>query len=159
LKRTSRRPGLLITLALALAALPAQHLDAQTPDHEELLRLHRGMLRSTIIDQDGRALERLALDNLLVIPPGGILETKAEALAGILAFDVDDVSIEDEVVIDHGNTAVVIATLTLHGEVRPVGRIGPMRILSVFVGHDGEWRLLARSLTPCLPVAVAAGRC
>jgi hypothetical protein len=67
--------------------------------------------------------------------------------------------IEDEVITQEGNTAVVVAKMTLHGVVQPVGRLGPMRTMSVFVRVDEHWRLLARSLTPCLAVAIQAGRC
>jgi hypothetical protein len=126
---------------------------------DELLRVHREMLQAMIVDHNVRPFDAVALDQLLLIPPGGILESKAEALAGVGAFAVTEVVLEDETVVRHGSTAVVIAKMTLRGEVRPVGRLGPMRTLSAFVLVDGEWRLLARSLTPCLPVAIQAGRC
>lgn len=148
-------------LALALAGLlfwPGS-LFSQASSRDELLRLHRSMLQAMIMHHDVAEFERVALDQLLLIPPGGILESKAEAVAGVRAFAVEEVSIEDEVVIQHGATAVVVAKMTLHGEVRPVGRLGPMRTMSVFVRDEAEWRLLARSLTPCLPVAIQAARC
>ncbi len=160
----NRRPRIrndTVLRALTLAVLlccPASLL-AQEASHDELLRLHRSMLERMIIHHDVAEFERLALDQLRLIPPGGILETKAEVMVGVGAFDVEKVSIEDEVVIQEGTTVVVISKMTLHGEVRPVGRLGPMRTMSVFVHMDGEWRLLARSLTPCLPVAIRSGRC
>jgi hypothetical protein len=94
----------------------------------------------------------------LLIHPGGILENKEEVLAGVGAFSVESIDMDNEVVTHHGDTGVVIARLMLYGEVQPVGRFGPMRTMSVFVRVDDEWRLLARSLTPCLPQAVQAGR-
>jgi hypothetical protein len=32
-------------------------------------------------------------------------------------------------------------------------------MMSVFVNDQGRWRLLARSITPCIERAIEAGRC
>jgi ketosteroid isomerase-like protein len=153
----SRRSMLAAVLVAAGTVLPgAANSD---PSHEDLLVMHREIFEALIVHHDASRFDAVALDELLLVPPGGIVETKQEALEGVGAFAVHDIRIEDEVVTRRGDVAIVVARMTLHGEVRPVGRLGPMRTMSVFVLDGDEWRLLARSLTPCLPVAIQAGRC
>jgi ketosteroid isomerase-like protein len=151
-------PAAVATLLIAGVAMPGT-LISDPSRHDELLMIHRGIFEAMILHHDASHFAAVALDELLLIPPGGIVESKDEALAGVGAFAVREVLIEDEVVTQRGNTAVVVARLTLDGEVFPAGRLGTMRTMSVFVRENNEWRLLARSLTPCLPVAVQAGRC
>jgi hypothetical protein len=161
MSKMSRAWNKAVLLATTLAALLLSPclVSSTEASHDELLRAHRAVVEAMILRHDAGPFESLALDQLLLIPPGGILETKDEVVAGVRAFAVSELTIEDEVVIRQGDTAVVIAKMTLHGEVRPVGRLGPMRTMSVLVEVDGDWRLLARSLTPCLPMAIKAGRC
>lgn len=73
------------------------------------------------------------------------------------------VEVDDVVVADHGTTAVVVARVRTRRE-KPVAGAPPRvtgrsRMMNVFVREHGKWRLLARSITPCIERAVAAGRC
>jgi hypothetical protein len=123
------------------------------------LKLNRALLESQILRRDASLVEETALPQFLAIPPGGLVETKAQVVAGVSAFSAAGVSIADERVIVHDQTAVVIARLHIDGEVRPVGRLGPLRNMAVFVRTDGGWQLLAWSATPCMEIAIARGRC
>lgn len=62
-------------------------------------------------------------------------------------------------VVLHGPVALVTARLDIDGEMRPVGRWGPLKTLSAWGREGGRWRLLSRSLTPCLGRLVEMGRC
>jgi hypothetical protein len=132
---------------------------APVPDHEALIRLNRQLLESVFLDQDTSLLASVALPNLVVVPPGGIVENKDQVLAGIRNVAMDSVRIDDITIADHSGAAVIVARVTRLGHALDAGVGARSRIMNVFV-HDGaQWRLLARSITPCLERAVAAGRC
>lgn len=151
-------PKLACLLVCALAVAPSKS-EAQESTHSQLVRLNHDLLESAIVRRDNSLVLANALDELLVIPPGGIVENKDDVLRGIANFGVTEISLADLRVLIHGPTAVIVARLELTGEGRPSGRMGPLRVMSVFVNSDGTWRLLARSLTPCAERAIAAERC
>jgi len=47
----------------------------------------------------------------------------------------------------------------IDGEMQPVGELPPMKSMAVFVRENDRWRLLARSPTLCLEVAIERGVC
>jgi hypothetical protein len=158
--RQSRNSLIAVALMAVIGLLgkPAA-VEGQDPTHDELRRLNTELLEATIVRRDSAALARGSFDEVIVIPPGGIVENKAEALRGVRAFEVAAIAVTDTRVMLQDNTAVVTSKLVLDGEIRGVGRVGPLRVMSVFVRDSVGWRLLARSLTPCREQAVIAGRC
>jgi hypothetical protein len=54
---------------------------------------------------------------------------------------------------------VIISRLVRDAGERTGSDTNPLRAMNVFVYDGQQWRLLARSLTPCIDRAVAAGRC
>ena len=145
----------------ALLSIEAQPIRGQdpVPDQEKLLQLHRELLESAILHEDSSVFAATTLPNFMVIPPGGIVETRAEALAGMAVVRADSLRIDDVRIVNHGSTAVIIARLVRSGGQPTVGTGNPIRAMNVFVYDGRQWRLLARSLTPCINRAVAAGRC
>lgn len=101
----------------------------------------------------------MPLDEFLVIAPGGRVETKQQAIAGVGSLDVRGIEITEQQLLTRGDTAVLIGKLVADGTMRPLGKLPPMKFLTVFVEVDGEWRMLARSLTMCAPVAIEHGVC
>jgi ketosteroid isomerase-like protein len=160
LVRRSTIGGTLLVLFSFCLAYGQQPTVDDSAVHEELVRLNREIFEKVVVGRDAEAFKRFTYDDFLVIPPGGIVEDKEEALAGIDAFrNVTGVTVSDERVAVQGDTAVVIGRVVIHGEVPPMGKIPPVRFLTVFVLQDGQWRMLARSLTPCVPAVIKAGRC
>jgi hypothetical protein len=155
----SRLGPAVVVLSVALTGSDVHVPRAQESPEGSLLKLNRALLESQILRRDASLFEETALPQFLAIPPGGLVETKAEAVAGVSAFSAAGVSIADERVIIHDQTALVIARVQIDGVVRPVGRLGPMRTMAVFVRTDGRWQLLAKSATPCMELAIARGRC
>ena len=147
------------SLALLVLALPTYPVSGQTSDHEALLRLNRQLLESVFVRQDTAVISVTALPNFLVVPPGGIVENRAQFMSGFRNTAMDSVRIDDERVAVHSGTAVVIARVVRLGPARDAVATGRLRIMSVFVSDQGQWRLLARSVTPCIERAVTAGRC
>ena len=126
---------------------------------KNLLRLNREIWEPLILKNDPTLFLKHSHEHFLVIAPGGIVEDREEAAAGARAFSATGVSISDEQVHIIGTTAVVIGKLDIDGEVRPLGRPGPMKFMAVFAQHNSEWKLLARPLTPCHRLAIERGRC
>lgn len=130
-----------------------------TDTTQALAQLNRELLESVFIRQDTAMLAAIALTNLLVVPPGGIVEDRTQALRGIANVAMDSVRIDDVRIAQHGETAVVTARVSRLGPALDVNATGRSRIMSVFVHDTDRWRLLARSITPCSERAVVAGRC
>lgn len=126
---------------------------------QELLRLNREIVEPMILDNNAGTFLAHAHEDFLVIAPGGVIENREQAADGARNFDATAVSLSDEQLRVVGDTAVLIGRLSIDGKVGPRGRPGPMRFMAVFVRQSGEWKLLARSLTPCAPLAVERGRC
>lgn len=148
------------TAALVVALLSPVPAAAQQPDRAELLRLHQELIESVFLRSDTTLIAALALPNLIVIPPGGVVENRAQVIRGVPNVRVDSIHIEEVTVADHGTTAVVVARLR-RASPPAAGIVGPgrSRMMSVFVYDQEQWRLLARSITPCIERAVAVGRC
>ncbi len=112
-----------------------------------------------IVDNDATLFLSHADKAFLVVAPGGRIEDRTQSAAGAKSFDADRISISGERVAMHGDTAVVVGRLDIDGVMAPVGTLGPMKFMAVFVRDQGEWSLLSRSLTPCMEMAVQHGFC
>ena len=132
---------------------------AQAPDREALLSLHRQLLESVFLRGDTAIVAAAALPNLVVVPPGGIVENRAQLLSGVRNTLTDSLVVDDVMIVDHGTTAVVVARVRASPQGRPIVGTGRIRMMSVFVYDNRAWRLLARSVTPCIERAVSSGRC
>jgi len=94
-----------------------------------------------------------------VIAPGGRVETISQAVAGVDSLDVQGVEISQEQVIIYGDTAVLVGKLDIDGTMQPLGKLPPMKFMATYVRTSDGWRMLARSMTPCAPIAVERGVC
>ena len=152
------RPRCVLAFLLAIGS-PIAAGRAQIPDRERLVALHRQLLESVFLRGDTSLLAATALPNLVVVPPGGIVETRQQLMNGVRNTLSDSLAVDDVVIADHGTTAVVIARVRIALRGGPGIGNGRSRMMSVFVYDNQVWRLLARSVTPCIDRAVAAGRC
>lgn len=158
------RPGLITLVLLVSIAVPARVATVQDSDRQALLDLNRQLLESVFVRGEAGMLASVALPNLVVVPPGGVVENREQVLNGVPnVAGAEAVEVDDVVVADHGTTAVVVARVRTRREKpvagAPPGVTGRSRMMNVFVREHGKWRLLARSITPCIERAVAAGRC
>ncbi|MGB3626918.1 MAG: nuclear transport factor 2 family protein [Henriciella sp.] len=155
----SAMPGAVILFTLILAACATTATSVGPEDEADLLRLNEAIFRSVIVDNQRDQLNAASVPSLVVVAPGGMVEDKAAALAGVAAFDASDITLTGQSVSFQRNVATVTGRLDIDGVVRPVGRFGPLKFMSVYLKEGGEWRLVSRSLTPCLPKLIKAGRC
>jgi hypothetical protein len=150
-----------VVFLLALGAFSGGAPAAMGQDAEEteLLELNARLFEAQIIDRDPTLLEEVALPQFHVLAPGGLIEGKDQAMAGTAAWDVTSIELSGERVIREGAVAVVMGRIDIDGTMAPVGRLAPLKYMGVFIRSDGEWRFLARSLTPCVEMLIRMGRC
>jgi hypothetical protein len=132
---------------------------AQESRASDIIELNRRIMHQQIIERDPGLFQERSLDQFLVVAPGGRIENKAEAVAGVSGWEVDSIEVRDEQVIFEGNTAVLVGRLQVNGVMRPVGSLPPMKFMAVFVETEHGWMLLARSQTPCFEIAIERGFC
>ncbi len=163
------KPYLVLLTALAVSGplLAGCTPKAATPvaapsgeaDRAELIRLNEELVRTQIVDRDSVFFSALAVDEFRVLAPGGMIEGKAQAIAGLAAWNATAVELTGTEVVFHGPVALVMGRMDIDGEMRPVGRWGPLKYMSTWVHEGGTWRLVSRSLTPCLARLVEMDRC
>lgn len=143
----------------ALMVALSNPVAGQDSKASEIIDLNRRIMHQQIIERDPALFDETSLDGFLVVAPGGRVENKTEAMGGVNAWDASSIDVRDEQVIFHGNTAVLIGRLQIDGVMRPVGTLPPLKFMAVFVETGGQWKLLARSLTPCFQLAIEHGFC
>lgn len=128
-------------------------------DRKELLRLNEELAFSMIVDRDSAFIKEIALDEFRVLAPGGLFENKSQVIAGLSGWNATDVELMGTEIVFYGDIALVMGRMDIDGEMRPVGRWGPLKYMSTWVKEGQEWRLLSRSLTPCKEILIQMGRC
>lgn len=146
-----------VVFALTFAA--SGPVVGQESTASEIINLNRRIMQQQIIERDSDLFDQSSLEEFIVVAPGGRIENKTEALGGVNAWDAASIDVRDEQVVIHGPTAVLVGRLEIDGVMRPVGTLPPMKFMAVFVETGGEWKLLARSLTPCFEMAIQNGFC
>lgn len=117
------------------------------------------MLESMLLRGETTELEKYALDELLVVAPGGRIETKPQVIAGVGSLEVKAVEITDEKIVFHDDVAVLVGRLYADGGMQPLGKLPPMKFMATFVKTTDGWRLLSGALTPCAQIAIERGAC
>ncbi len=151
--------ALATNLTLVSGCASAMDADGEMKAAEIIKQLNREQQEALLLNKDPEPIQRIALDNFLVIAPGGRVENKSQAVAGVDSLDVRGVEISQEQVIFHGDTAVLVGKLDIDGTMAPLGKLPPMKFMATYVKTDDGWRMLSRSMTPCAPVAVERGVC
>ena len=146
-------------VAMGICLVSCTTVQANQDETQAILTLNTTLSQHMIVDRDGTLFEALAVPNFRVLAPGGVVENKEQVLRGLPLWDVKSIEITNEAVAFHGNIAVVTNRLDIDGTMKPIGRWGPLKSMRTFVKEGDDWRLVAQSLTPCLPKAVEVGRC
>ena len=145
-------------LVLAGLVFP-RSVAAQDPEVDELLRLSADIFFAQIVRRDTTLFSQTAVEEFRVLAPGGLIEDRAQAIQGVRSWDVAGIRISGTQVVRRGSVALVLGRIDIDGEMRPVGRWGPLKFMTVFLRENNQWRLLARSMTPCADMLVQMGRC
>lgn len=138
-------------LALMLIVLAPPVAAAQRSEEaKELADLNDRVLRAYVLEHDTTSYDSLAHASYKIVVAPGFIESRDQVLstAGNLSFRRFDVSTRSVDIV--GDTGVVIATVEAEGTV--LGQPFPPRMvmMNVYVRQNGDWKLLARSMTPIL---------
>lgn len=138
------------SLAICVLAVPAW-AGAACDTTCGLSDFNRELMLEYLLNRNTAPLASASVDAYFAVTPGGI-ETREEALASVDNLDIAQAEVYTHRIEVIGDTAVLAGKVRVEGTIggRPTPELG---FLSVFSLVDGEWRLLARSLTP-----QAAGR-
>ena len=154
---------LVLLASLAFGCTTSSQLETQTYDLEadriELLKLNEELARSQIIDRDPTFFSKVAADEFRVLAPGGMIENKEKVLASLGGWNVVDIKLTNTEVVFYKSVATVLGRMDIDGEMKPVGRWGPLKYMSTWVRDGDDWKLVSRSLTPCLDMLIKMGRC
>jgi predicted nucleic acid-binding protein len=63
------------------------------------LELNRRIMQEQIIERDAQLFQDVALEQFLVVAPGGRVENKADAVGGVDAWNAESIEIRDEQVV------------------------------------------------------------
>ena len=151
----------IILLALFMIAVPAFTLSQVTKDEtkktppgktdveQNLIKLDRDLL-DAMLRKDRSMADRVEVANHVFINPGGGLEVRGQStLPGPV---IDSVDTSDSVVHVYGDTALLTGKAMVKGKFTDGPDIsGPYRYMRVFVKQQGEWRLVATTVTPIKP--------
>ncbi|HUX45798.1 MAG TPA: nuclear transport factor 2 family protein [Terracidiphilus sp.] len=135
-------------LLLALGLMPAAQAMGRAERHEsrhDIDQLEEAW-RNAVLHRDLNALNRLLSEDFLAIMPNGLLQTKAETLAGLRNGSVrfHSIDILEHRVRFYGDTAVVTSRANVSATM-PDGDIsGPYRYTRVYVRDSkGRWRIVS----------------
>ena len=151
----------IVLLALLLIVAPAITFSQVTKDEtkktppgktdveQNLIKLDRDLIDS-MVRKDRSMADRVEVANHLFINPGGGLEVKGQAVSPGPVIDSVDTS--DAVVQVHGDTALLTGKAMVKGKFSDGADMsGPYRYMRVFVKQQGEWRLIATTVTAIKP--------
>lgn len=156
---------LIIVCGLLAACNPTRSSTNSDPkprtedDRAALIKLNQDLVESQIVARDATLFSKLAVDEFKVLAPGGMIESKEQAISGVSAWNANSVKLTGTDVVFHGSVALVFGRMDIDGEMRPVGKWGPLKYMSTWIREGDEWRLVSRSMTPCLDKLVEMGRC
>ena len=104
------RPRLITLLLLVLIGGPGRVASLQDADRQALLDLNRQLLESVFVRGETGMLASTALPNLVVVPPGGVVENRQQVLNGVASVaGAEAVEVDDVVIAEHGTTAVLVS--------------------------------------------------
>lgn len=152
----------IILLALLMIAVPAITFSQVTKDEtkktppgkteveQNLIKLDRDLL-DAMIRKDMSVADRVEVADHVFINPGGGVEVKGQQVGPGPVINTVDTS--EAVVRVYGDTAVLTGKAMVKGGFTNGPDIsGPYRYMRVFVKQQGEWRLVATTVTPIKPM-------
>jgi len=141
---------------------------APTPDTgaivTEITRIENDWPR-IIREKDAAAVRRLEADDIMIVYPDGSAGNKEQDVkdveAGTMSFESWEISELKVNVIDHDAAAASFLVTVTKGTIKtPDGKAqdisGKYRAMDTFARRNGQWQLVASSITPLSKAAAAA---
>ena len=152
--------GILTLAWLGLGGALASAGDGAETDEAAVISLNARMMTQMIVERSPDLFLSHAVDEFRVLAPGGLVEDRDAVVAGLAGWDVASITLTEQDAVRSGEIVTLVARLDIDGTMQPVGRWGPLKVMSTWrETEEGRWELLSRSLTPCLDRLVEIGRC
>jgi len=142
---------LYVAIALMMLFTSLGYGQKKMNDEQTLMKMEQEMT-DAIVKNDTSVFEKYAADNAAFTDPGGMLATKAQAVAMFKAGDlkIESSKIDDMKVQMFGKTAIVTYRTTDKGMYKGRDISGQYRWTDVFVKTGGKWQMVASQGTPIM---------
>ena len=142
---------LYVAIALMMLFTSLGYGQKKMNDEQTLMKMEQEMT-DAIVKNDTSVFEKYAADNATFTDPGGMLATKAQAVAMFKAGDlkIESSKIDDMKVQMFGKTAIVTYRTTDKGMYKGRDISGQYRWTDVFVKTGGKWQMVASQGTPIM---------
>ena len=131
---------------------------SKTENIEEfLIRKHTEMMEQYILHHNTEPYADLMLDDYLLVVEIGLIEDRELLLTTVANLDIQTAKLTNQEFLHYDSTAVLIGTLEMEGKILGNTIDGKLRYMSVFILHDGRWRLLSGSFSPIVHPSVLYG--
>jgi hypothetical protein len=142
-----------VAAVLIVCAVSTTATSRQT-DRDAPIQLHKELLETAFLRGESSLLAATALPNLIVVPPGGVVERRDQVIRGLPNVGAESVRLLPTTVRRPWWWRASVS------RARPARTRGPgrSRMMNVFVKDQGQWRLLARSIQHLRHGPILAGR-
>ena len=122
--------------------------DSNEKQKSELIELDKYLFTEYAINKNTDPLDEIATDDFILIAAPGILESKKQAIDGVVNLDISSISVTVDSVTLDSNLGIVVGIIDMKGTImkRPVP--GKIRYSSTYIKENGKWRLKMRTMTP-----------
>jgi hypothetical protein len=156
---------ILITLSLSTHAVSKPEKKSsevveitKIKDVEEfLIRKNTEMMEQYILHHNTEPYADLMLDDYLLVVEIGLIEDRELILTTVGNLDIQSAKLTNEEFLHYDSTAVLIGTLEMEGKILGHTIDGKLRYMSVFILHEGRWRLLSGSFSPVVHPSILYG--
>ena len=97
------------------------------------------------------------MDDYLLVVEIGLIENRDHLLTTVGNLDIQSATLVNEKFLHYDSNAVLIGTLEMEGKILGHTIDGMVRYMSVFILHEGRWRLLSGSFSPVVHPSVLYG--
>jgi len=122
-----------------------------------LIRKHTEMMEQYILQHNTEPYADLMLDDYLLVVEIGLIENRELILTTVGNLDIQSAKLTNQEFLHYDSTAVLIGTLEMEGKILGHTIDGKLRYMSVFILHEGRWRLLSGSFSPIVHPSVLYG--
>ncbi len=152
---------IIILMTISFSTSMAQNT-AMNPDvpasgenpEEYLVRLHTELMEQYVLHHNIQPYADATMDDYLLVVEIGLIETREEVLSTVENLDMKSISLTNEEFLHYGDTVVLIGTMELDGSILDHTVTGKVRYMSVFINHDGKWKMLSGSFSPVVHPSV-----
>jgi hypothetical protein len=165
MKRLAIQGPILILMAISTSTSTAQGVTVTNPDpiasgedlEEYLVGLYSELMEQYILHHNTDLYAEHTTHDYRLVVEIGLIEDRRQVLTTAGNLDFTSVSIRNEEFLHHGDTAVLIGTKTMKGSILGYTIDAVIRYMSVFVQHEGRWKMLSGSFSPVVHPGVLYG--